>query len=231
MVSLDDAIVARFNKKDHHFEILVDPKAIDLAHQNKEVNILNYLATDMIFKDARKAEKASEDVIEDIFGTTDTATVALHILRHGEYQLTTQQRKAMLEQKRRAVIDWIARMSMDPHTKTPHPRDRIERAMEEAGVHVDMFKPVEEQVKTIVPALRPVIPLSIENVRIDVRIPAQYAGRAYGEVINMAKIIKEEWLSDGSFKCVAEIPAGMQTQFYDKLNALTKGDVETRLLK
>jgi ribosome maturation protein Sdo1 len=39
---------------------------------------------------------------------------------------------------------------MDPKTKSPHPRKRIELAMDEAGVHVDPFKPVSEQVKTII---------------------------------------------------------------------------------
>lgn len=231
MVSLDDAVVARYGRKDTHFEILVDPKAIDEVMEGREINILEYLATDLIFKDARKGEKASEEVLKDVFGTTDVAEIALQILKHGEFQLTTQQRRAMHDRKKKEIIDWIARSSMDPHTKLPHPRDRIERAMEDAGVHIDPFKPVEEQVKTIISALRPVIPLSVENVRVEVTIPSQYAGKAYGEVMHMAKLIKEEWLADGSFKCVAEIPAGMQTQFYDKLNALTKGNVATRLLR
>lgn len=231
MVSLDDAVIARYGKKGTHFEILIDPKAIDFIHTDKQINIMEYLAADRIFKDAHKGDKAADEMVQDVFGTTDTATVALYILKHGEYQLTTAQRRAMLERKKKEIISWIGRMSMDPTTKLPHPKDRIERAMEEAGVHVDPFKPVEEQVKSIIPSLRPIIPLSIENVRIDVTIPSQYAGRAYGDVIHMAKIIKEEWLSDGSFKCVAEIPAGMQTQFYDKLNAMTKGEVLTRLLK
>jgi len=36
---------------------------------------------------------------------------------------------------------------MDPKTKAPHPRQRIELAMEQAGIHIDPFKPVREQVK------------------------------------------------------------------------------------
>jgi len=185
----------------------------------------------LIFKDARKGEKASEEALKEIFGTLDVGEIALKIIKEGEFQLTTQQRREMMERKRKAIVDHIARSAMDPHTKLPHPRDRIERAMEEAGVHIDAFKPVEEQVKKIITAIRPILPISIENVKIEVKIPSQYAGKAYGEVVNTAKMLKEEWLPDGSFKCVVEIPAGMQNEFYDRLNALTKGEVITRLLK
>jgi len=231
MVSLDDAIVARYGKKGSHFEILIDPKVVDMVMEGKEINIVDYMAIDLIFKDARKGEKASEEALKEIFGTLDVAEIALKIIKEGEFQLTTQQRREMMERKRKAIVDHIARSAMDPHTKLPHPRDRIERAMEEAGVHIDAFKPVEEQVKKIITAIRPILPISIENVKIEVKIPSQYAGKAYGEVVNTAKMLKEEWLPDGSFKCVVEIPAGMQNQFYDRLNALTKGEVITRLLK
>ncbi len=231
MVSLDEAIVARYEKKGKHFEILVDPKAVEMVIEGKEINILDYLAIDIIFKDARKGDKASEEALQEIFGTTDVAEISIRIIKEGDFQLTTKQRKEMQEKKKRAIVDYIARSAMDPHTKLPHPRDRIERAIEEAGVHIDAFKPVEEQIKKIIAAIRPILPISIENVKVEVKIPAQYAGRAYGEIINMAKMLKEEWLPDGSFRCIVEIPAGMQTQFYDKLNAMTKGEVVTRLLK
>ncbi len=231
MVSLEEAIVARYDKKGKHFEILVDPKAVEMILEGKQINILDYLAIDLIFKDARKGDKASEESLKEVFGTTDVAEIAIKIIKEGDFQLTTKQRREMQERKRKAIVDYIARSSMDPRTKLPHPRDRIERAIEEAGVHIDAFKPVEEQIKKVIDAIRPILPISIENVKIEIRIPAQYAGRAYGELINMGKMHKEEWLSDGSFKCILEIPAGMQTQLYDKLNAITKGEVVTRLLK
>ena len=189
MVSLDEAIVARYGKKGKHFEILVDPKAVEMIMEGKEINILDYMAIDLIFKDASKGEKAAEESLKEIFGTTDVAEIALKIIKEGEFQLTTKQRKEMKERKKKAIVYYIARSDMDPHTKLPHPRDRIERAIEEAGVHIDAFKPVEEQVKKIISAIRPILPISVENVKIEVKIPAQYAGRAYGELINMAKLL------------------------------------------
>jgi len=231
MVSLDDAIIARYEKKGRHFEILVDPEAAEKVMEGKEVNIIENLAIDTIFKDARKGEKAGEESIKEIFGTDDIEKIAIKIIKEGEIQLTVKQRREMQERKRKNIIDWIARSSMDPRTKLPHPRERIELAIEEAGINIDPFKSVEEQVKKIIEAIRPILPISIQNVRVEIKVPAQYTGKAYGEIVKMVKILKEEWLSDGTFKCIVEMPAGLQAEVYDKLNAITKGEVVTRLLR
>ena len=180
MVSLDDAIIARYERKGMHFEILVDPHAAEKVIEGQPVNIVENLAIDTIFKDARKGEKASEEAIREVFGTLDIGEIAIKIIKEGEIQLTVKQRREMQERKKKAIIDWIARSSMDPRTKLPHPRERIELAMEEAKVHIDPFKPVEEQVKKILDAIRPILPISIENVKVEIKIPAQYSGRAYG---------------------------------------------------
>jgi len=231
MVSLDDAVIARYERKGMHFEILVDPVAAEKVIEGEKVNILENLAIDTIFKDAKKGDKASEEAIKEVFGTSDIEKIAIKIIKEGEIQLTVKQRREMQERKRRAIIDWIARSSMDPRTKLPHPRERIELAIEEAKVHIDPFKPVEEQVKKILDAIRPILPISIQNVKVEVKIPPQYSGKAYGEIAKMVKMLKEEWLPDGSFKCVVEIPAGLQTELYDMLNRITKGEAITRLLK
>ena len=137
----------------------------------------------------------------------------------------------MQKNKKARIVETIARNAMDPKTKSPHPRQGIELAMDQAGVHVDPFKPVSEQVKTIIELLRPIIPISIENVRISVKIPAEYIGRAYGAVRNYGTLEREDWQSDGSWLGIIKLPAGMQNDFYDKLNDLTKGNVSTKILK
>jgi len=95
---------------------------------------------------------------------------------------------------------------------------------------VDEFKDVEAQLPKIVKALRPILPLKFEMRRIEVKIPTSYAGRAYRVVKDFATIKREQWLDDGSWAAVVEIPAGAQAEFFDKLNSLTHGEVQTRVL-
>ncbi|KAA0006035.1 MAG: ribosome assembly factor SBDS [Thermoplasmata archaeon] len=231
MVSLDDAVIARLRKGNEHFEILVDPYAAADFIEGKDVNILESLAVDAVFEDSKKGEHASVESLQSVFGTTDISEIAKEIILKGDIQLTTEQRHKMQRNKRNRIIEAIVRNAMDPKTKAPHPRQRIELAMEQAGVHIDPFKPVSEQVKTVVEALRPIIPISMEQVRVSVKIPAEFIGKAYGVVRNYGSLEREDWQSDGSWIGIIRIPAGLQTEFYDKLNSATKGNVSTKILK
>jgi len=231
LISLDEAVIARLHKGEDHFEILVDPHAAEKLIEGKDVDILSSLAIDTIFKDSKKGTHASQESLEKVFGTDDVEMIVREIILKGDIQLTTEQRHEMQEQKRKRIIDIIVKNAMDPKTKTPHPRQRIELAIEEAGIHVDPFKPVDEQVKLVVEALRSIIPISMEQVKISVKISSQYIGKAYGIARNFGVLEREDWQSDGSWTGVIRIPAGMQTDFYDKLNTVTKGNVETRILK
>ena len=231
MVSLDDAVIARLKKGEDHFEVLVDPYAAADLIDGKEVDILQNLAIDAIFEDSKKGKHASEEALQKVFETTDITEIAKKIILKGDIQLTTEQRSKMQRNKTNRIIETISKNAMDPKTKAPHPRQRIERAMEEAGIHVDPFKPVSEQVKIIIEQLRPIIPISMEQIRISVKIPAEQIGKAYGAVRNYGALEREDWQSDGSWVGIIRIAAGMQTDFYDKLNDVTKGNVSTKILK
>lgn len=231
MVSLDDAVIARLKKGEEHFEILVDPYvAADLIDGN-EVEIIQCLAIDSIFKDSKKGTHASEESLKKNFNTENIEEIAKQIILKGDIQLTTEQRHKMKETKKNRIVEKIVKNAMDPKTKAPHPRKRIELAMEEAGVNIDPFKPVRDQVKTIIELLKPLIPLSFDKIRISVKIPPEYVGKAYGVARNYGVLEKEDWQSDGSWLGIVKIPAGMQNDFYDKLNDITKGNVSTKILK
>ena len=231
MVSLDEAVIARFKKGEEQFEVLVDPYAAADLIDGKEINIVQNLAIDSIFKDSKKGTHASEESLIKVFETSDVSKIAKLIILKGQIQLTTEQRQKMQKNKKNRIVEAISKNAMDPKTKSPHPRQRIELAMDQAGIHVDPFKPVSEQVKTIIEQLRPIIPISMENVRISVKIPAEQIGRAYGTVRTFGTLEREDWQSDGSWIGIIKLPAGMQTDFYDKLNDVTKGNVSTKLLK
>jgi ribosome maturation protein SDO1 len=231
VVSLEDAVIARLHKGADRFEVLVDPHEAEHIMEGKTENILSALAIDAVFSDSKKGTHASTESLQKHFNTTDITVIAKEIIQKGEIQLTTEQRHEMVEQKKKRIVDMIVRNAMDPKTKTPHPRTRIELAMAEAKVHIDPFKSVNQQMKTVLEALRPIIPISMEHARVSVKIPPEFVGKAYGAVRSFGTLEREEWQSDGSWIGIVKLPAGMQADFYDRLNTLTKGNVETRVLK
>jgi len=231
MVDLDEAIVARLEIKGESFEILIDPRIVKYLREGKEVDLASHMAVDEIFKDARKGTKQSQDKLRNIFGTDDIPAIARQIVSRGQIQLTTEQRRLMAETKRRQVAAIIARNAINPQTRAPHPLQRIEAAMEEARVRIDPFRSAESQVQDVLDALRPIIPIRFDNVRIAVRMSSEDYGRCYGEIVGFGKIIREEWLGDGQWAGVVEMPAGLQTDFLEKLGHRTRGKADTKILK
>ncbi len=231
MVKLEDAVIARLEIENEHFEILIEPESAQKFKNGEEIQVLECLVIDTIFKDSKKGDKASEDKINKIFGTNDISEVAKIILRDGTIQLTTDQRKAMQETKRKQIVASIARNAINPQTSAPHPAQRIELAMKEAKVQIDPFKPVDIQVQSILDKLKPIIPIRFEKVKIAVKLSGENYGRTYGDITGFGKIVKEEWQKNGSWIGVVELPAGLQIEFFDKLNKKTKGEVETKIIK
>jgi len=209
MVSLDDAVLARLEKGGKRYEVLVDPVLVEAFKSDpNSVDINDFLAMDEVFHDARGGERPTEEAIESVFQTQDITVITSTILDKGSIQLTTAQRKAMVETMRQQIIHHIHTQAVDPKTKSPHPKTRIELALEESRYSVDPFKRLEEQVKDAIAKLKPLIPLSFETVRLAFKVP----GSAYGGVSQILRAYqqKEGWLEDGSWASVIECPAGMK---------------------
>jgi ribosome maturation protein SDO1 len=222
--------IARLTKDNEHFEILVKPeKALDYR-TGKIARITEVLVAETIFADANKGTKVSEEQMRKAFETTDPLKIADEILKKGTLQLTTEQRRKMIEDKRKQIIDFISRQAVDPKTNLPHPPLRIENAMEQIRYPIDPHKPVEEQARDIVKLLRPILPLKIEQISLGVRIPAEYSARAYGAIKNFSTIKQEEWRADGSWYGILEMPAGTYASFLNKLGEITKGSGEAKII-
>ena len=222
--------IARLTKDNEHFEILVKPeKALDYR-TGKAARITEVLAAEIIFADANKGTKVSEEQMRKAFETTDPLKIADAILKKGTLQLTTEQRRKMVEDKRKQIVDFISRQAVDPKTNLPHPPLRIENAMEQIRYPIDAHKPVEEQAREIVKLLRPILPLKIEQISVAVRVPAEYSARSYGSIKNFGEIKQEEWRANGSWYGIIEMPAGAYASFLNKLGEITKGNGEAKVL-
>jgi ribosome maturation protein SDO1 len=230
MVKLEDAVIARLSSHGSTFEVLVDPELALAVKAGEPVNMRNVLAVDKVFKDSKKGDAASEELIKKTFGTLDVFKVAEEIIRRGEVQVTTEQRRKMREQRLKQIVSLISRRAINPQTNLPHPPARIESAMAEAKIQIDEFKSAEEQLPKIVKALLPIIPLKFETRKVAIKIPASHVGRTQKVIREFGTVREERWLGDGSWSVVVEIPAGVQGEFFDKLNDLTRGEAETKVL-
>ncbi len=223
-------VVARYETKGHRFEILVKPELALKFKEGKKVDIDEVLVGDFVYRDVKRGLKASPESLKKIFGTDDIRKVAEEILRHGEIQLTAEQRRKIIESKKKQIINLIAKNAIDPKTKLPIPPKRIELALEQARIHIDIYKSPESQLESIVSKLSRILPIKIAKAYIAVRIPPQYSGRIYKHIHGLGEIKKTNWLSDGSLLVELEVPAGLQDEIIDKINKLTHGSATIKVL-
>ncbi len=223
-------VIARYESKGFRFEVLVKPDlALRFREGDKKVSIDDLLVSDFIYKDVKKGLKSSPDELKKVFGTEDVVSIATEIVRKGELQLTTDQRRALLDAKKKQIVNYIAKSVIDPKTKVPIPPQRIEKAMEEAKIGVDLYKSVEEQSMHIIREVSKYIPIKVARALITVKIPPEHSKKVYGDVKKLGDVKNQQWLSDGSLIIELEIPAGLQTEVIDKVNSLCRGNAEVSI--
>ncbi len=216
MVSMDAAVLARLERGGKRYEILVDPELVDMFRRHPEkVEFDDLLATDEVWHDARGGERPTSEAIEAAFSTQDIHLIAAIILDKGTIQLTTAQRKAMVEEKRLKIINTIVKTAVDPKTKTPHPPQRIANALDECRYSVDPFKTVSAQVKEALKILKQVIPLSFETCKLAFKV----SGKSYGGVSQLLRphLKKEQWLENGDWACVVVVPAALKADLISQV--------------
>jgi len=230
MINVEDAVTAKMNVKGFNFEILVDcEKAMDFR-QGKKVDLDDAVVTFDIFKDIKKGEKANEHDIKSLFGDLNKREIIKKIILNGDVQLTKEYKDKLREEKRKNIIDLIHRYSINPVNNLPHPPARIEAVLEEGKIKIDEFKKAEEQIKEIIGKIKHILPIKYEIREIQIKIPAKFAGKTYPILKQFGNLLKDDWQNDGSLLAVLEIPAGLTTDLFDKLNSLTHGEVESKII-
>jgi ribosome maturation protein SDO1 len=221
----------RLTLEGEHFEILVNPDSALSYKQGRNVEPSQVIAVDEVYADSTKGLRANSEKLMKHFGTDDHAKAALEVLRRGELNLTQEQRKRLTDERRKAIVAMISKNFVDPKTSLPHPPLRIEQAMQDARVTIDPFRDVNEQMKLVIEALRLILPLKSEKVKLQVRVSAQYAGQTIGILKNFGDIQKEDWGADGGLSAIVEIPAGGQPGLLDRLGSTTKGAAQVSVVK
>jgi len=222
-----DAIRIQY-KGDRTFEILVEPDpAKEVKFENADIDMPRLLFVQEIFKDVNKGEKASPSDLEEEFGTKQLMDAAKKIFEKGDMQLTTDQKAEMRKDKRQQVISMIARRAQNPKTGNPHPPQRVENALEEASFDFDAMESSEAQFKDAVEAIRPIIPVSLDEKTVAIKIPSDDGGKAYNLLQQRAEVLEEQWGNE-FFYAKIRVPAGVLSELMEELQQMTSGNSEVK---
>jgi len=228
---VDKVTVVRLAVEGEKFELLVKPDPALEYKLGKRKDVSTILVSDEIYSDSNKGTRASTEKLMKAFKTTDSTAIAILILQKGDLNLTTDQRRKMVSEKRKQIVDFIAKTYVDPRSHLPHPPLRIDQAMDDARISIDPFRNTDEQTKDVVEQLRSIIPLKSENMMLEILVPAQFAAQSYSVLKSAGTLKKEEWQSNGSLKVILDIPAAARANVIDRLGSVTKGSASIEVAK
>jgi len=220
--------IARFKSGKMQFETMVDLDSAMKMRKGDSISVMDVIRDRTVYTDIKKGMKAGNAEMMNVFGTTDFNLIVEKIVKKGVIEVTQEFRDEALENRRKQVVDFLSRNGLDARTNRPFTPDMISSAIKEAGVKIENVS-VDKQITKIVESLKKVIPIKITTKKIKIKIPAQFTGQTYGLVQEYKD--KEDWLSDGSLEVVINIPVGIQSEFYDKLNSITHGAAITSEIK
>lgn len=229
MIPIDKAVSVKYVKGKMHFEVLVDAELANKFKAGQNVDLNDVLAIDEVFLDSRKGLRASKKDLQEAFDTTDREEAIAKIIKEGKIYSTEAQRDKVHDDKWEKLVATISTSAVDGKTNLPIPQKTIEAALHKALFRLDNRK-VEDQIPDAIKALRKLMPLGFKHRTVQITVGVKSARSCMDVCRNLGTITRENKDADGSVKAVIEVPAGLREELIDKLNAITKGDIELQLL-
>jgi len=228
-IDLGDLSLIRYKSKGNRFEIIVDPEKAWLYKQGESIVLDEIVEGYTVFENFSKGLKASENALDNSFGTENEKEIVKVIIEKGELQVTQEMRKRFLREKIDEIIKFLVKHTVNPKKREPHTPARIEKAMDEAGVRIDRNEPTKEQAIRVLKEISSIIPIKMEIVTIEFTIPPNYTGKVYGALHGEGEILKEEWSNDGSLLVDIQVPAGLQAKLMEEIADKTKGKAQIKI--
>jgi ribosome maturation protein SDO1 len=217
--------LAKLKARGENFEVVIEPE-LAIKFRHGEAEIREALRSEHVYKEALKGELATEEALMETFQTTEPLKIAEQIIKEGSIQINDEYRDKLRAEKKKQFLDIVVKNAADANTGAPITATRISNAMNEAKVHLDIFKKVEDQIDDMVKKLKPVLAMTFEKKTLNIRLSSTYAPKLYGLVARKSKIIEEAWLSDGAWSAKVELSSGMVNELQDELKHQTHGEAE-----
>ena len=112
----DKYTIVKYVFEGDKFEILVKPDPALDYKLGKTNNIGPILVSDEIYTDSSKGTRSSSEKLIKAFKTEDPLVIAEKIMQKGVLNLTTDQRRKMVSEKRKQIITFIAKTFVDPRS-------------------------------------------------------------------------------------------------------------------
>ena len=232
MVNVDKAFELRYKINGVEFQLLVDfDKLKEFKKNSDQMTVFDVLADSKIYKDQRKGEVASANLISDTFPKKSQEEVLKEMLLKGECQIPTAYLNSLREEKKVQIINYIAANSVNPGNKMKFTVTMIESEVNKLSYNVSADLDSVKQAEEVIKLLKKKIAISIEKSIIEMAIPGQYCGAFYGPFRQNGKITKEYYDDQGLLRLHIEVTAGVVDDVINYIKLKTNNEAEYHISK
>lgn len=186
------------------------------------------VVTDIIFTHYTKGERASGDQLKSAFNTDDMQKCLEQIVRKGDVQLSSGERREILAKKRAEIVEYIHKNYVDPSKSPalPIPVTRIENAMNEMKARINADTPADKQATDMISKMVEVMPMRKATMMTgEIKLSHKHVGSASNIIQTHSKVLKEDYNAQGAVYHVEVSPSGYDV-LMSALTRATKGEFE-----
>jgi ribosome maturation protein Sdo1 len=141
-------------------EILCKPETIVKYRANKLPMSSVVITDDAIYKNIKKGNVASDKDITKAFGQKLELNDALDLmLQKGDFQLTTKERRELIDQRMSRLLEYFHTHYIDPTTNVAHPITRLQATFSQIKAKVNYEMPFDKNVELIRKDMLGVLPI------------------------------------------------------------------------
>eukprot|EP01120_Amphizonella_sp_Union-15-10_P012441 TRINITY_DN551_c0_g1_i2.p1 TRINITY_DN551_c0_g1~~TRINITY_DN551_c0_g1_i2.p1 ORF type:complete len:269 (-),score=52.70 TRINITY_DN551_c0_g1_i2:103-873(-) len=208
----DKAQMIKYKSGKITFEIATK-KGAALKYRQGTLGYDNVLHSDTVWKNFGKGERASDEELGVAFGNISANDIIKLILEKGELSLSTDERKEMVDQKRREIVNYIHKYYVDPKTRTPHPVTRIDAGLTQIKARIEPDIPADRQAQELIKKLIEVVPLKRSEIQATITVSHQWIGATAGILKKYCVVSSDKYTASGCEYQVTLVPGD-----YEKLN-------------
>jgi ribosome maturation protein SDO1 len=182
------------------------------------------LLAEIIFKNASKADQASSSDLKKVFGTDNLDTSIKTMLDKGSFQLTKNELKEKVAQKRIKLCALLNDTYVNPKNSLPYTITMWDSILTEYKITVDPDTPADSQMNDVKKKLLGKVAMAkVDQMELILILKHDYWAKISGSVYQTATIVREKYLPKEVKMELAMRPSDF-VKLSAELNKIADGD-------
>ena len=179
-----------------------------------------------VYTNISKGDKAKDEDLENSFNSKNIDFCISEIIHKGNFKLTTNEKKQLMDNKRYDVIGYIQRYFVNPATKTQYLTEHIDEALKKSKFKIDPLIPTDILVNKHFSKLNSIILLKKITIEAVLILPYEYMEKTKSLIKRYCSIVEQRYLEKYEVDIVI-IPGDMDT-LINGLQNITNGEFDLK---